>query len=250
MRVTWHFARADIDAVRAEAKKFRRHPIVRDRYARNLKAPKPEVTRERFWRALAMALLTTQQPSGPKTAVRRLLATRPFQLAHPRLLAAEDPRILSSTTLVAFGGIRRHGVISAELAENLSLLESGEWPTVLEALHRLSKPVEPPQERQVADYLADRFAGLGPKQSRNLLQALGLTRFEVPVDRRVAKWLRTKGFPVPISAAALSDRDYYCFVLDGVQALCKAAEVYPCVLDGAVFASYDTESWTDDLLVY
>ena len=101
MRVTWHFAQADVEAVRGEVEKFRKHPIVRDRYARNLKTPKPEVTRERFWRALAMALLTTQQPSGPKSAVSRLLATRPFQLAYSRLMAAADARTLSSTTLIA-----------------------------------------------------------------------------------------------------------------------------------------------------
>ena len=37
-------------------------------------------------------------------------------------------------------------------------------------------------ERQAADYFADHFAGFGPKQSRNLLQSLGLARYEVPID--------------------------------------------------------------------
>lgn len=250
MRITWHFAQADVEAVRGEVDRIRRHPIVRDRYARNLKAPKPEVTRERFWRALAMALLTTQQPSGPKSAVSRFLAARPFPLAYSRLSVAEHARALSTRTLIDFGGIRRHGVISSELAKDMALLESGEWSTVLDALHGLRKLVQARQERGVADYFAERLVGLGPKQSRNLLQALGLTRYEGPLDSRVAKWLRSKGFPVPVSATALSDRDYYCFVLDGVQALCTAAEVYACVLDGAVFASSDDDAWTDELVVY
>jgi hypothetical protein len=36
----------------------------------------------------------------------------------------------------------------------------------------------------VAGYIQETFEGFGPKQSRNLLQALGLTRYEIPIDIR------------------------------------------------------------------
>ena len=83
--------------------------------------------------------------------------------------------------------------------------------------------------------------GFGPKQSRNLLQALGLTRYEIPIDSRITKWLNHFGFPIKLSAAALADPNYYNFVLDGFQKLCEAADIYPCVMDAAIFASSDTD---------
>ena len=94
------------------------------------------------------------------------------------------------------------------------------------------------------------FHGFGPKQARNLLQSLGLTRHEIPIDSRIAKWLNDFGFPVRLSASALGDRHYYAFVMDGVQALCRASEVAPCVLDAAIFASFDGGGWTEENIVW
>lgn len=44
---------------------------------------------------------------------------------------------------------------------------------------------------------------------------VGLTRLVVPLDSRIAKWMRSVGFPIPTSADLLGDRDYYEFVEDG-----------------------------------
>ena len=101
----------------------------------------------------------------------------------------------------------------------------------------------------MAEFLADRIMGLGPKQSRNVLQFLGLTRYEIPIDSRVTGWLNEFGFPVRLSAQALSDPNYYCFVSDGLQVLCEEAGVVPCVLDAAVFSSYDAAPWTSRALL-
>ena len=51
------------------------------------------------------------------------------------------------------------------------------------------------------------------------------------------RWLNGVGFPFVLSARALSDRNYYVFVSEGVRVLCERAEVYPCVLDAAVLAA-------------
>lgn len=250
MHVIWEFSKKDITAVRSAVAEYRRHPIVKDRVLRNLAASKPVVSRDRFWKALTMSLLTTQQPSGPDRAVTRLLASNPFPLSYRRCSSKADVAAFVTKTLVTFGGIRRHGIIGKELAKNLAALEAGLWPDVLDRVERLRSPTTKDTERVVADFLQKNILGLGPKQARNLLQALGLTRYEVPLDSRVTKWLRTVGFPVPVTAAALSDRDYYCFVLDGFQALCAAADELPCVVDGAVFASFDTGKWRDDLIQF
>jgi hypothetical protein len=248
MRVAWEFTENDISAVQGAVAQYREHPIVRDRLSRNLAASKPPVGRDRFWNALTMALLTTQQPSGPTSAVTRLLASDPFPLGYPQCRGASEAAEFVTQALVAFGGIRRHGVIGNELSTNLAALEDGLWEELMIRVEQLRAPATKEIERAVADFLHQRLAGLGPKQARNLLQALGLTRHEVPLDSRMAKWLRAAGFPVPVTAAALADRDYYCFVLDGFQLLCAAANEMPCVVDGAVFASFDVGEWHDALV--
>ena len=94
-------------------------------------------------------------------------------------------------------------------------------------------------ETEAADLIDHRLKGFGPKQSRNLLQSLGLTKYEVPIDSRITRWLNDFGFPVKLSATALSDLDYYKFVSEGFRELCDACGIYPCVLDAAIFSSFD-----------
>ena len=115
----------------------------------------------------------------------------------------------------------------------------------LKECNRLTTLVSVAEERQVATYIDETFKGFGPKQSRNLLQALGLTRYEIPIDSRLIKWLNNFGFPVDLNATALSDRGYYEFVSDGIQELCQKANKYPCIFDAAVFALADGEAWND-----
>jgi hypothetical protein len=50
-----------------------------------------------------------------------------------------------------------------------------------------------------------------------------------------------------LSAQALSDPSYYGFVSDG-GSLGKKAGVLPCVLDAAVFSSFDAEPWAPGAL--
>jgi thermostable 8-oxoguanine DNA glycosylase len=105
--------------------------------------------------------------------------------------------------------------------------------------------LQPPEvEREVAEFLSTKLRGIGLKQSRNLLQMLGLTRYEIPLDSRVVKWLNGIGFP--FGREALSDPRFYTCVLDLIRELCDRAGTYPCVLDAAIFVSFDPEgSWTE-----
>lgn len=48
----------------------------------------------------------------------------------------------------------------------------------------------------------------------------------------------------------LSCKGYYHFVSDGLQKLCDLSNIYPCVLDAAVFSSYDNGEWTADNTVF
>ena len=93
--------------------------------------------------------------------------------------------------------------------------------------------------------IQDNLKGFGPKQSRNLLQILGLTIYEIPIDSRIAKWLNTKlDFPITVSAITLQDLNFYNFVSDAIQNLCEKANVKPCLFDASVFIEGDKGEWT------
>ena len=53
-----------------------------------------------------------------------------------------------------------------------------------------------------------------------------------------------------IGSNALQDRNYYNFVSDGFQMLCKACCIMPCVLDAAIFSSFDEDNWGEESLVW
>lgn len=104
----------------------------------------------------------------------------------------------------------------------------------------------------MATYLSDEFSGegfhqIGSKQSRNILQILGLTRYEIPLDSRITKWLNSNlDLPYHVSGNGLRNAEYYHFIMDLVQDACTTAEVLPCIFDAAVFSSYDTNCTQSD----
>jgi len=153
--------------------------------------------------------------------------------------------------LATTGGIRRGNVIGRELHANRAVVaDASRWREVVRTmapLVRRRRAVDSGLERTAARFLDATLAGLGPKQARNLLQMLGLTQYEIPVDSRVTKWLADFGFPMPLSAAGLADRHYYEFVLDAFQEICAAADVLPCLMDAAIFASFD-RPWSEEEL--
>jgi hypothetical protein len=152
--------------------------------------------------------------------------------------------------LTAFGGLRRTKSIAREVATNLAFLRNGGWKETRVELEAVRSSPTPATERRAATFIDEHFRGFGPKQSRNLLQGLGLSRFEVPIDSRITKWLNDFGFPVHANAASLADRRYYEFVSDGFQKLCGSCKLAPCVLDAAIFASYDKDEWTAQNVVW
>jgi hypothetical protein len=52
-----------------------------------------------------------------------------------------------------------------------------------------------------------------------------------------------------LNAYTLSDPDYFNFVSDGCQRFCDACEITSCVLDAAIFASFDGDGWTEENVV-
>lgn len=91
----------------------------------------------------------------------------------------------------------------------------------------------------VAHQVAETLKGIGLKQSRNLLQSLGATRYEIPIDSRITGWLNRIGCSPKIGSTALGDHAFYDLAMDGLVEICDRAGVFPCLFDAAVFASAD-----------
>ena len=239
MKIEWQIETEDAARVRDFFKKHRNDPFVRRRIARNLNGERRAPTRNEVWNALVTCLLTTQQKSGPKSAVARFNQTKPFPLEYGPCAKKRSLAKFVQKTLSTFGGLRRFNVIAVQIAANCAYLKAGGWNELIEHLEQVRAKPNPTTERRAAEFLDEHIKGFGPKQSRNLLQMLGLSRYEIPIDSRITKWLNDFGFPITLTANALQDRNYYNMIGDGFQQLCRTARIKPCALDAAIFASFD-----------
>lgn len=255
MVTEWSIEERDLLAVQNLLEQVNGNLFVSSRIQDNVTGPPPQFSREEFWRVSLGCLLTSQQRSGPGSPVHRFLRRRPFMPAL-RTCSIQTVESTISEALTTFGGLRFAPTIARYAAVNFRRLEGGDWARIEEEFERLTtlRRREPnasdvDEERRAASF-ADTFLGFGPKQSRNLWQWLGLTRFEIPLDSRVIGWLNeNRVFPFILSAQALNDENYYSYVMNGIQRLCASANLLPCVLDAAVFAR-DEPNWAQDDLDY
>ncbi len=246
MEIRWQITSADIKRIQEFISERQNDVFVQHRRKRNLASSKPRVTESPVWHVMVGCLLTTQQRSGPGTPVSKFMRRRPFPLNYEVCRKHKQPAKLCLRTLESHGGIRRTRTISDQAARNLHTLENGLWPELKSRLNSLCHTTTPATERATAQFLQDNLHGIGPKQARNMVQWLGLSRFEIPLDSRITKWLNKFGFPVELNSTALADQHYYNFVSGGVQQLCEASGEFPCVLDAAIFSSFDGDKWTEE----
>ena len=244
MDIEWKISLEDVTRVQALVLQQANNAFVRNRTRNNLAEVKRQVRKKRFWFSMVRMTLTSVQRSGPNSPVGRFNRTRPFPLSYEAACGATHVETFIAGVLQDTGGIRFYNNIANQLATNFDILENGEWSHAIRQCNRLIRPVSSAVEREVANYIDDEFKGFGPKQSRNFLQSLGLTRYEIPIDSRLTQWLNEFGFPVRLSADGLSDRNYYEFVSDGIQTLCEKSGVFPCILDASIFALKDGDAWT------
>ena len=243
MKVLWEIEDEDVSRVKDFYNRNKDNDLVVGRREKNVEGEPPGFSRASFWRHMVGCLLTTQQRSGPDSPVSRFNATHPFRLNYTECNRHRNLENFVRRTLADFGGIRRSNKLAEEINYNFRWLErDGGWQEVEEQLEKLRRTRRQKSEMRTADFIDDNLKGFGPKQSRNLLQELGLTRYEVPIDSRITRWLNEFGFPVTLSADALSDRNYYRFVSEGIRELCDRCHIYPCLLDAAIFSSYDEEA--------
>ncbi len=241
MRLLWCIEDGDIRKVKKFYSKNKNNDLVVWRRELNIERGFSRFSRDAFWKEMVGCLLTTQARSGPNSPVSKFVSQKPFPLRYRECRDHRNLKPFVQRTLARFGGIRRNVTISEQIHENFRWLEKhGGWEEVNKVVRETSKNPTLETETEAADFIDHCLKGFGPKQSRALLQNLGLTKYEIPIDSRITRWLNDfVGFPVYLSATALADLSYYKFVSEGVRELCAASDIYPCVLDAAIFSSFD-----------
>jgi hypothetical protein len=197
-----------------------------------------------------MCLLTSQQRSGPNSPVGQFLFQKPFPVIFETILANRQIENFIKEILKQNGLTRFISKISQAFEINIKKLQANNWEIIDTFKEKLDGQQTKMVEREIADYLDDLLKGFGPKQSRNFLQGLGLTKYEIPIDSRITNWLNDFGFPITLTSTPLQDKGYYHFVSDGIQSLCNQADIYPCILDAVIFSSFDDGEWTNENAIY
>ena len=249
MKIIWKIEQEDLINIRKFLEDNKDNIFVKKRISRNINKDYGEITKSDFFKTMISCLLTTQQRSGPQSSVTKFINTKPFPLQYELCLKQADLKNYILKTLDSYSGIRKKNKITDEITTNLEVLEKKLWHKIFEMTVRLKSKDSIAEERMAADLIMDNFKGFGPKQSRNLLQSLGLTKYEIPIDSRITKWLEKYGFPIKLSAMALGDINYYNFISDGFQILCKEIGIEPCIMDAIIFSSYDLD-WTEQNVVW
>lgn len=252
MRLSYSFDAREIEAVRriVDEKLASGRRFVQYRLQHNVEGPIPRIDDETLWMTHMMCLLTTQQRSGPDSAINLFLERKPFPLSLEacRGYASLEDSVLHLLTEAT--GIRRTNKIAKAVHGNLLMLERGEWANLHKWAHKLlaqraatPDPAHRMTEEAAADYLGI-LLEFGPKQSRNFWQSLGLTRYTFVLDSRVLRWLRKhlEIEPGLLTTYGLGENDYYRFISNILLDLCNRADVLPCMLDAAVFDSFDEDT--------
>lgn len=244
MDISWNITDSDVQKIKRVILN-NDNPFTLNRYERNVEKRNIIIDKEMVIKIMFLCLLTSQQRSGPNSNIAIFLKQKPFPITYDELEMNNNVEAFVKEVLINNGLTRYVNRISRFFAQNLDLIENEEW-IILEELNELKGKDSKKDERILADKFTEKYIGFGPKQSRNFLQALGLTKYEIPIDSRIINWLNLFGFPVSLSSGSLNDKGYYHFVLDGIQELCYKADVYPCILDAAIFSSYDDNQWTTE----
>lgn len=257
-RVEWEFTEDEIFRIEEIIATQLENPFVKRRRERNVIPKEIGIDEPDFWNAHLIAQLTSQQRSGPDSSVSQFVKNEIHTIGLTQCRETNNTKRLVSTVLEDYGGIRYYNKIGEACQKNLDLLDSGGWSKLWGDFSRLieNRRREPQLsdhqiEREVSESLADGVFDeglhrIGPKQSRNLLQILGLTRYEIPLDSRITKWLNSElNLPYNVTAGGLSNSEFYNFIMDIARDACVSADELPCIFDAAVFSSYDN-NWTQN----
>ena len=241
MNLIWEIKEEEIERWKTFIDLNKSNDFVLDRIFQNITRKKVDISKDRLWFVFVGCQVTTQQRSGPNSAVSRYLESKSPALNYLECRKSKNTEKLILREL-SKAGLRRSKTIAKYLNKILEQLENGGWQELSKHLKTIMTHTSKKKERLVADYIRYSFDGLGFKQSRNYIQWLGLARHEIPIDSRITRKMRELGCTFVPKANALSDETVYLLIQDGLQQLSKKLRIYPCVLDACIFSSFDVKN--------
>lgn len=248
MQAEWRIDSASLSKWKKLVAENREKPIVKKRRRLNVHRIDIRLDKQEIWRILMGCQVTTQQPSGQGSAVAKFLAGKSPAVRLNECRKARSVAALVSSECSA-AGLRFGPKTGSNMQRIFDSLENGGWSALMEQLRSIHSHTTANKERAVIRYLRETqhagkhaFPGLGPKQARNFIQWLGLSRYEIPIDSRSLRKMRELGSTFNPGGSALSDEKVYGFVQDALQQVARKLDIYPCELDATIFASFEVNS--------
>jgi len=256
--LTWTIPEQQLSAIKDFYMQHADRPMVQRRRQKNVVCEGRDFSRDAFIKVMLSCLCTSRQLSGPNDRVAQFFRRHPFPITEQYCNINQPFLAERLKSELSGAGIRFTNKIPAHFAENLRRLENSNWQLLQELRdHIPNDAADEEWERRMARSISMKknpygfkLKGFGPKQSRNLLQIMGVSRFEVPLDSRFTNWLHQQGFLYQLTDNELQSSALYEIVVDAVKELSQQIGVYPCLLDAAVFSSVDGDGWTIENLVF
>jgi len=249
MNIKWEIAGSDIKKVTEFVNQVK-NPLVEKRLERNINRNNIKIDRDAVIKTMLLSLTAFQQHSVIDKRVISFLSREPFPVKYKADAEENNYDRLLFKLFEEYGLGQYVPRIPNFFLKNLIYLEKTEWSLINELNHILEKEADKNNERILADRIDQMFKGFGSKQARIFLQALGVIKYEIPIDELTLKWLKDFGFHIQFSANALQDRAFYHFISDGIQLLCEKAVIYPCMLEAAIFSSNCKVKWTKENTIF
>jgi hypothetical protein len=238
MQIQWNFANDSIDKWQSFIDKNIDSEFVQDRYRRNIDRIITIPSTNEIWFAFVGCQVTTQQRSGPNTPVSKFLESSSPVLDYEKI-RNNHSNINSTMIELSKFRLRRINIIAENLNSAILHLENDGWENLLSMLKLAIPDTNQEVERKIAEYISDKFKGIGLKQSRNWIQWLGISRYEIPIDSRTLRLLKQMNCDFVPDGGSLCDKNVYYLVQDGLQAVAKRLNISPCILDACIFSSFD-----------
>ena len=234
MKVIWDLNDSDSKKV-VDFVNENKTPFVEDRTNRNINRKGIVLNRDIILKNMLMCLLTTQYDPHQDRKLSAFFHKEPFLLTDGFLSNKYDIENAVNEVLLSNGITPSHKTINFFILNYFYLLQS-DWEIIKDLENSVLADYTISQERDLADNIDKKFKGFGSIQARNFLQALGLTKYEIPISPLIIDWLKNFGFPILFSPIALQDKSCYHFISDGIQLLCAKADIFPCVLEAAIIS--------------
>ena len=209
--------------------------FVKDRVAKCVTSEKrPLLTTQLFWSELVKTINTTQTKSvGKNNPMDRWIKNDNYKVKDWNWVSDKTDENLIKQAVEEFENskIRYANGKSKYVPKNRNFILKNEIK-LLKEIERIEIGNKY-SEREGVDFLKENLVGLGLKQSRNLLQDLGRSQYQVPIDSRVIKQLEKSG--IEIGKINLSSEAHYLKLQETIWAISEKIGVLPCVFDAFAF---------------